>query len=140
MKQYDVSVDMTVAVTVSVEAENEEVAKKLAIEKAKDQESYYMANYDCVSKFEVTDVEESEEERTELDDALDYVRDNMDADDMADIQAAIKKCYKQHLVPDDTLVNCERLCELLGEYGEENDLAEDWWEDEYDMSDILAKL
>ena len=131
---------MTVAVTVSVEAENEEVAKKLAIEKAKDQESYYMANYDCVSKFEVTDVEESEEERTELDDALDYVRDNMDADDMADIQAAIKKCYKQHLVPDDTLVNCERLCELLGEYGEENDLAEDWWEDEYDMSDILAKL
>lgn len=71
--------------------------------------------------------------------ALDYIRETMDEDDLAILHAEINKCYNQHLVPNFHLVNAEQVLELLGEYGEENDLPDDWWE-EFDETDILLDI
>lgn len=72
--------------------------------------------------------------------ALKYVRENMDADDMAILQAEINKSYKQHLVPDEHTVDCDNLIDLLEEYGEENGLPGDWWEEYGEISDWLTWL
>lgn len=77
--------------------------------------------------------------KQELKKALDYVREQMDEDDLAILHAEINKCYNQHLVPTFTLVDADQVIELMGEYGEENDLPEDWWED-YDDDDILLNI
>lgn len=85
MKNYEVRMTMLVAVTVSVEAENEEAAEKLAMEKTGREGAYYLSKYDSVWEREVVEVNECEpeEEKTELQKAIEYVRDNMDEDDMA---------------------------------------------------------
>ena len=57
--------------------------------------------------------------KQELKRALDYVREQMDEDDLAILHAEINKCYNQHLVPTFTLVDADQVIELLGEYGEE---------------------
>lgn len=149
-KLFEVDVDFHVTKRLYVSAENEEEASEF-YKKKLDENPYYDARTpDAVLGYEITDVREStdddddddttEEEKTDIDKALDYVRENMAEEDMAILQAQISKSYKMNLVPTEHTVNCDRLCELLGEYGEENDLAEDWWEDEYDMADILAKI
>ena len=72
--------------------------------------------------------------------AVKYVRENMDEDDMAILQAKMNKCYKMHLIPGENVMDCDRVIELLDEFGEENDLEERWWEDECDLDEILTKL
>ena len=71
--------------------------------------------------------------------AIDYIRKNMDEDDLAILRAEMNKCYNMHLIPDDNVMDCNRVIDMLDEYGEENDLVEGWWEN-YEMSDILEKL
>ena len=72
--------------------------------------------------------------------AIDYVRENMDEDDMAILQAEVNKSYKMHLVPSENTVDCDKLIDLLEEYGEDNDLPEGWWMEEGDIDDWLVKL
>jgi hypothetical protein len=72
--------------------------------------------------------------------AIKYVRENMDEDDMAILQAKMNKCYNMHLIPTENLVDCNKVRDLLAEYGEENDLPESWCEEDADMADILAEL
>lgn len=74
-----------------------------------------------------------------IDKAIDYIRDNIDEDDMAILKAEMNKCYKAHIIPDDNVMNCDCIIDLLDEYGQDNDLPEGWWED-YEMSDILVNL
>jgi len=77
--------------------------------------------------------------KTTIDKAIDYIRENMDEDDMAIFKAEMNKCYKMHLVPDDNVMNCDHIIDLLDEYGQDNELHEGWWED-YEMSGILVKI
>ena len=146
MKQYDVSMTMTVEFTVAVEAENEEQAEKIAMDKADNNEAYYLKNYNSVWSREVNEVMESEPEpepetgKNHFHKAVEYIRQNMDVDDMAILQAKMNQCYKAHLVPSEDAMDCDNVIELLEEYGLENDLEECWWEDEFDISDFLTEL
>lgn len=141
MAKYQVRMDMTVVVTVEVEAENEEQAESEAVAKTFTEESYYLSNYESVYKREVIDVNECEsEEKSEIDKAIDYVKENMDEDDMAILKAEINKSYNMHLIPTENTVNCSKVIDLLEEYGQENDLPEGWWESECEISEILVKL
>lgn len=133
---------MLVAVTVSVEAENEEAAEKLAMEKTGNDEAYYLHKYDSVWEREVVEVNECEpdEERTTLDNALDYVREHLEQDEIDEIRAQIDRSYRYHMNPSDCCAFNSRVEELLEEYGEDNDLPEDWWMYEGDIDDWLLKL
>ena len=71
-------------------------------------------------------------------DGIAYVMENMDEDDKTIIGAECNKAYKQHLVPDENIVDDHKITDLLEEYGEDNDLPEDWYEEEYDASEILT--
>ena len=140
MKQYEVRMTMTVCVTVDVEAENPEDAEKKALEKTGRDEAFYLSHYECVEERNVVEVNEYEEEKSELDKAIDYVREQMDVDDMAILQAEMNKCYKNHLVPNDNVMDCSKVIDLLEEYGQDNDMPEGWWMEEGDIDDILLRL
>lgn len=76
----------------------------------------------------------------EVDKAIDYVRDNMDEDDMAILKAKMNQCYKSHLIPSEIVTDCSKVVELLDEYGQENDMPERWWESECEIDEILCEL
>ena len=146
MKHYEVRMTMLVAVTVSVEAENEEHAREQAMLKTGNDESYYLHKYDSVWEREVIEVNECEpnEERTTLDNALDYVREQLDSDDLAIIRAKVSKNMKERCSAWYG-VDYAKVEELLYEYGEDHDLIdenadEEWWEKYGDIDDILIKL
>lgn len=67
MKQYEVRMTMLVAVTVSVEAENEEHAREQAMLKTGNDESYYLHKYDSVWEREVIEVNEDTETTDDTD-------------------------------------------------------------------------
>ena len=69
-----------------------------------------------------------------------YVMENLDEDDKAIIHAECNKAYKQHLIPDSNIVDDSKITDLLEEYGEENDLCDGWYEEEYDASEILSMI
>ena len=140
MKKYEVYMDLTVSVTVEVEAENESQAEKLAMDKVDNDNGYYVRRFDSLLEREVTEVHECEEDDSTIGKAIRYVRDNMDEDDMDILHAEMNKCYKEHLIPDRDTVDCSKVIDLLEEYGQDNDLPEDWWESECDFDEILVKL
>jgi len=149
MKKYNVSMTMTVEFTVCVEAENESQAETIAMDKAVAEEAYYLKHYNSVWEREVQDVQESEddepeddksEEKSHIDKAIDYVRENMSLDDLAILRANIDKSYAMHLVPDEYTPGCDRVVDLLEEYGLEHLLEDRWWEDERDIDQILIEI
>jgi hypothetical protein len=77
---------------------------------------------------------------SELGKAIAYVKENIDEDDLACIKAEANKCWKQHLVPTENLIDCEAITDLLEEYGQENDLDERWWEEYAVIDEIICKL
>lgn len=76
----------------------------------------------------------------QLEKAIQYVREQMDEDDMAILQAEMNKCYKWHLIPDEDVMDCSKVIDLLEEYGQDNDLPEGWWRESCEMDEILVKL
>jgi len=69
-----------------------------------------------------------------------YVMKELDEDDKAIIRAECNKAYKMHLVPDGDVVDDSKVTDLLEEYGQDHDLPEGWYEEEYDSSEILTML
>ena len=69
-----------------------------------------------------------------------YVMENMDEDDKAIIRAECNKAYKMHLVPGSAIVDDHKITDLLEEYGQNEDLPEGWYLEEYDASEILTML
>lgn len=76
----------------------------------------------------------------ELREGIKYVAENIDEDDLACIKAEANKCWKQHLVPTENLIDCEAITDLLEEYGQENDLDERWWEEYAEIDEVLTRL
>ena len=141
MKNYEVRMTMLVAVTVSVEAENAEAAEKLAMEKTGNEEAYYLSHYDSVWEREVVEVNECEpDEEDSMTEALAYVREQLEQDELDEIKAQIDRSYRYHMNPSDCCAFSSRVEELLEEYGEDNDLPEGWWMYEGDIDDWLLKL
>ena len=144
MKNYEVRMTMLVSVTVSVEAENEEAAEKLAMEKTGREEAYYLSRYDSVWEREVTEVNEVEPDEDDTPDGmtagLAYLREQLEADELAEIRAQVDRSYRYHMAPSDCVTNDNKIIDLLEEYGADNDLPEGWWEGEGDIDDWMIKL
>lgn len=153
---------MLVAVSVEVEADNEEQAEKRAMEKTAREEAYYLQHYDSILEREVTEVNECEDkdepvdpsDRVAPDDpaqevyaayseamrkAVAYINEQLEPEDKAIICAKVDKNFKQHMNPaygiDDT-----KITDLLEEYGDDHDLPEGWWAEENDMDDIVLLI
>jgi hypothetical protein len=143
MKQYRVFIDITVTRTFSLKAESEEQAKEQALKQCRERSDYYARDNDGVVDVSVSDCEEDtepEEERTTLDDGLDYVRGELDrADELLIYKATVSKNL-DHRLPAATGLDDGKIIDLLEEYGEDNDLPEGWWEEYGDIDDILMKL
>ena len=140
MKQFAVDIDITMSKRIYIDAENEDEARE-KVEPKMDENPYEQArDFDAFVDYDITDVNEETEAKSRIKKAIEYIRKNMDEDDMAILKASMNKCYKQHLIPDEDVMDCDRVIELLGEYGEENELDERWWEEETELSDILAEL
>ena len=80
------------------------------------------------------------EERTTLDNALDYVREQLEQDELDEISAQIDRSYRYHMAPSNCVTNDSKVIDLLKEYGADNDMPEGWWEEYGDIDDILMKL
>ena len=142
MKRFEVRMTMLVAVSVEVEADNEEQAEKRAMEKTVREEAYYLQHYDSIWEREVTEVNECEDEDDdpELTEALDYVREQLGPETLAIIKAQVDRSYRYHMAPSDCVTEDGKVIDLLEEYGQDNDLPEGWWENEGDIDDILLRL
>lgn len=68
-----------------------------------------------------------------------YARDQMDEDDLAILRAQVSKNYKQHNAPA-TGIDDSKIIDLLEEYGEDHDLPDGWYLDEYDADDVMLML
>jgi len=80
------------------------------------------------------------EEKTVINKAIDYVREQLEPDELAEIRAQIDRSYRYHMNPSDCVTNDAKVIDLLEEYGFDNDLPEGWWENEGDIDDWLLKL
>lgn len=150
-KLYEVSVDFTVNKSLYVSATSAEEAERMIKEKLNANPYYDAKTMDSVLDYDIVSVEESDDdeiaEQDELDDcsadmreAIRYIRENMGEDDMTILKAEISKCYDSHIVPGENTVDCDKVIDLLEEYGQENDLPEGWWESECEIDEILLKL
>lgn len=142
MKQFAIDVDFRVTKRIYVDAKTAEEAEKMVKDRLTDNPYTDSMNPDSVADFDILEVSECEQEDDvdqTLKEAIDYVREQIDEDDLSIIHAQINKCYKQHLVPTFGLVDCDSVLSLLEEYGEEHELSEGWWED-YDDDKILLNI
>ena len=94
---------------------------------------------------EITHDGDEPEHKTVIDKAIDYVQENLEADELAEIRAQVDRSYRYHMMPSDCVTNTDRVIELLGEYGMDyedvsEDEAEDWWSPHLDLDDILLRL
>lgn len=140
-KKFAIDIDFRVTKRIYVDAENEEQAEKLAKEKLDTNPYQYCTDPDCCTDYEIFEVSDCGlDEKSEIAKAIDYVREQMDEDDMAILRAEMRKCYKMHLVPDDNVMDCDEVIDLLEEYGQDNDLPEGWWMEYGEIDDILKSL
>ncbi len=142
MKHYVIDVDITVSKRIYLDAENEEKAKAI-LKKNMEYPHYYYTKADAFVGYEVTDINEEdpepEEERTTLDNALDYVREQLDEDELVFYRAEVSRNLN-HRIPANMGLDDGKIIDLLEEYGEDNDMPEGWWEEYGDIDDWLLKL
>lgn len=148
MKQYRVFIDITVTKTFHMEAESEEQAKEQALKQCRERSDYYARDNDGVIDVSVSDCEEENgvpDNRTVIDKAIDYVRQQLEPDELAEIRAQVDRSYRYHMMPSDCVTSTDKVIELLGEYGKDyedvsEDSAEDWWSPHIDIDDLLLRL
>ena len=68
-----------------------------------------------------------------------YVKEQMDEEDLAILRAQVSKNYKQHNAPA-TGIDDSKIIDLLEEYGQDHDLPEGWYLDEYDADEVMLML
>lgn len=68
-----------------------------------------------------------------------YVKEQMEDFEKDIIRAKVNKNYKQHNAPA-TGIDDSKIIDLLEEYGEDHDLPEGWYLDEYDADDVMLML
>lgn len=69
-----------------------------------------------------------------------YVMDELDVNERDIIRAECNMAYEMHLIPDSNVVDDFSITDLLDQYGQENDLPEGWYLDEYDASEVLSMV
>jgi len=146
MKQFRVNVDFHVMKSIYVDAETAEQAEQIVKQRCKDNPYQYTSNPDYSELDAIVEVNEEEESDPLADYSEDYrkgiayVKEQLDEDDKAIILAECDKAYNQHLVPDGNTVDDHKITDLLEEYGEDHDLPEGWYLDEYDAGEVMLML
>ena len=145
--KYKVFMDITVSkILYGIEAETDEQAQAIALEKVKNEPYYYAAHADGFVKAEVEDFDTDEEDdplakySDTYRDGIKYMLSQLDEDDRDIIRAECNKALKSHLIPDSDVVDDSKITDLLEEYGADEDLPEGWYLEEYDASEILMMI
>ena len=143
MKRFNVDVDITMSCRIEVDAESEEQAKTIVGNWIGDDPWHYVRDGHYI-KHEFEDVSEcNNDPLTEYSEdyrkGIAYVKEQMDDFEKDIIRAKVNKNYAQHNVPSTGLDN-HRIIDLLEEYGQDNDLPEGWYLDEYDADDVMLML
>ena len=75
---------------------------------------------------------------SEVNKAVAYVSNNMDADELKVIKAQVNLAWetRQQI----TTSFDDEVEDLMEEYGEENDLPEGWWLNDCELDEVLIKL
>lgn len=68
-----------------------------------------------------------------------YVKEQMEDFEKDIIRAKVNRNYAQHDSPS-TGLDDHRIIDLLEEYGEDHDLPEGWYLDEYDADDVMLMI
>lgn len=68
-----------------------------------------------------------------------YVKEQLEDFEKDIIRAKVNRNYAQHNSPS-TGLDDHRIIDLLEEYGQDHDLPEDWYLDEYDADDVMLML
>ena len=143
-KRFNVDVDITMSCRIEVDAESEEQAKTIVGNWIGDDPWQYVRDGHYI-KHEFEEVSEcSDDPLTEYSEdyrkGIAYVKEQLDEDDKAIIRAECNKAYKMHLVPNGDVVDDSKITDLLEEYGQDHDLPEGWYLDEYDADDVMLML
>lgn len=77
----------------------------------------------------------TKQNKSNLQKALDYVREQMDDDKLAVVRAQRNMNWVRRILVQTDYD--DEIQDLLEEWGEEHDLPEGWWANEADMEDIL---
>lgn len=142
-KRFNVDVDITMSCRIEVDAESEEQAKTIVGNWIGDDPWQYVKDGHYI-KHEFEEVSEcSNDPLTEYSEdyrkGIAYVKEQLDEDDLAILRAQVSKNYKQHNAPA-TGIDDSKIIDLLEEYGEDHDLPEGWYLDEYDADDVMLML
>lgn len=76
--------------------------------------------------------------KTEIEFAINYVRKNIDMDDVNYIRGCVWKHHSSARAENPDILT--RIYDLMEEYGADNDLPEGWWLDEMDEEEIFEQL
>ena len=95
--------------------------------------------YDRLEQDNMFDKPDEDDEDPTVKEALDYVRKELDEDELVVYKATVSKNLSQRL-PAYMGLDDGRIIDLLEEYGDEHDLPEGWWENEGDIDNWLLKL
>lgn len=143
MRRFNVDVDITMSCRIEVDAESEEQAKTIVGNWIGDDPWHYVRDGHYI-KHEFEDVSEcNNDPLTEYSEdyrkGIAYVKEQMDDFEKDIIRAKVNKNYAQHNAPS-TGLDDHRIIDLLEEYGQDNDLPEGWYLDEYDADDVMLML
>lgn len=142
-KKFNVDVDITMSCRIEVDAESEEQAKTIAQNWIGDDPWQYVRDGHYI-KHEFEEVSEcSDDPLTEHSEdyrkGIAYVKEQMEDFEKDIIRAKVNRNYAQHDSPS-TGLDDHRIIDLLEEYGEDHDLPEGWYLDEYDADDVMLML
>lgn len=142
-KRFNVDVDITMSCRIEVDAESEEQAKTIVGNWIGDDPWHYVKDGHYI-KHEFEEVSEcSDDPLAEYSEdyrkGIAYVKEQMDEDDLSILRAQASKNYAQHNAPA-TDIDDSKVIDLLEEYGEDHDLPEGWYLDEYDADDVMLML
>lgn len=75
---------------------------------------------------------------THIEKAIEYIRANIDEWDFRSMimDCAMQRAPFSHLYPREA----DEIADALEEYGQDNDLPEGWWCEEYDIDEIIERI
>jgi len=138
-----VDVDITMSCRIEVDAESEEQAKTIVGNWIGDDPWHFVKDGHYI-KHEFEEVSEcSDDQLTEYSEyyrkGIAYVKEQMDDFEKDIIRAEVNRNYAQHNAPS-TGLDDSKIIDLLEEYGEDHELPEGWYLDEYDADDVMLML